>query len=77
MRADRVEVSRDEAGKRWVIRIEVGAEVIRRHSNESKGATTGDLQKVAAGIAAEEGYQVEPSDVVVLNKEELTRSAGQ
>jgi hypothetical protein len=64
MKADRVEVSRDELGKQWLIRIKVGEEVIRRHSHESKDATQDTLRKAAVRVAAEEGYQIEPSDVV-------------
>jgi flagellar motor protein MotB len=65
MKPDRVEVSRDESGKRWVIRIQVGAEVIRRHSDEPKDAAADALRDVAARVAADEGYQVEPSEVLL------------
>lgn len=65
MKADRVEISRDEQGKRWLIRIQVGAEVIRRHSDESKSADDDSLRRAAAKVAADEGYTVAPSDIVV------------
>ncbi len=64
MNADRVEVSRDEAGNRWLIRIQVGEEVIRRHSREPKDANQDTLRSAAVTIAADEGYTVEPSSVV-------------
>jgi hypothetical protein len=64
MKADRVEVSRDESGKQWLIRIQVGEEVIRRHSRESKDATEDVLRGIAVSVAADEGYQIDPSQVV-------------
>ena len=64
MKADRVEVSRDQSGKQWLIRIKVGEEIIRRHSHESKDASQDTLRQVAVSVAADEGYQVEPTDVV-------------
>lgn len=64
MKADRVEISRDESGKQWLIRIQVGEEVIRRHAREAKDATQDALRDVAIRIANEEGYQIDRSDVV-------------
>jgi hypothetical protein len=65
MKADRVEVSRDQSKKQWLIRIHVGAEVIRRHSDESKDAAEGTLRSMAVRVASEEGYSIEPSEVVL------------
>jgi hypothetical protein len=65
MNADRVEVSRDEQGKRWLIRIQVGEEVIRRHSSELKDADEAALRQLGVKTAADEGYTVNPSDVIV------------
>ena len=65
MNADRVEVSRDEQGKRWLIRIQVGEEVIRRHSSELKDGDEAAVRQLAAKTAADEGYTVNPSDVIV------------
>jgi hypothetical protein len=64
MKADRVEVSRDDSGKQWLIRIQVGEEVIRRHAPEPKDATQDALRNVAVRIANEEGYEFDPSAVV-------------
>ena len=65
MKADRVEVSRDEQSKRWLIRIQVGGEVIRRHCDEEKDADETTLRHAAVKIAADEGYSVDASDVVI------------
>ena len=64
MKADRVEVSRDESGDRWVVRIQVGAEVIRRHTKDPKDANQDTLRNAAITIAADEGYTVDPTSVV-------------
>lgn len=64
MEADRVEVSRDEQGKRWLIRIKVGEEVIRRHCDEPKDADQITLRNAAVKTAADEGYTVDPANVV-------------
>lgn len=64
MNADRVEVSRDEKGKEWLIRIQVGEEVVRRHCDEPKDADEATLRRAAVKIAADEGYAVDASSVV-------------
>ncbi len=48
MKADRVELSWEEQGKRWLIRIHVGEEVIRRHCNEVRDADEATLRRAAA-----------------------------
>jgi hypothetical protein len=65
MKADRVEISRDEQGNRWVVRIKVGEEVIRRSCKEAKTADEATLRDAAVKTAADEGYTVAPSEVVV------------
>jgi hypothetical protein len=64
MKADRVEVSRDEQGNRWLIRIQVGEEVIRRHCHESRDADQDTLRSAAVKTARDEGYTVDPLNVV-------------
>ena len=65
MKADRVEVARDEKNDSWVIRIQIGKEVIRRHSHVPKNADESTLRSAAVQAAANEGYTVDLSDVVV------------
>lgn len=60
-----MEVSRDEQKNKWLIRIQVGEEVIRRHSDEDKNAGENALREAAVRTAQEEGYTVDPGDVVV------------
>jgi len=64
MKADRVEISRDETGKQWLIRIQVGEEVIRRHSAEPKDAGEAVLRAAAIKTASDEGYTIDPANVV-------------
>jgi hypothetical protein len=65
MRADRVEVSWDQAKSKWLVRIEVGEEVIRRYSNEARDADELRLRAAAEKTATEEGYKVESANVVI------------
>jgi hypothetical protein len=65
MKADRVEVSRDEQKGKWLIRIKVGEEVIRRYSDLAKNADESSLRGAAEKVAGDEGYTVEPTDIVI------------
>lgn len=64
MKADQVEISRDEQANRWLIRIEIGGEVIRRHSHEPKEADHETLRSVAAKTVEDEGYTIDPLNIV-------------
>ena len=65
MNADRVEVSWDAEKNSWLIRVEVGAEVIRRHCKEPKSADDKTLQTAAERTAADEGYLVSSANISV------------
>jgi hypothetical protein len=65
MKADRVEVSRDEQKKKWLIRIKVGEEVIRRYCDQPKDVDESSLRRAAMQTVADEGYTVDPSNVVL------------
>lgn len=65
MKADRIEVSRDEEKKKWLIRIKVGEEVIRRHCDEGKDADDATLRQAASRMATDEGYTVDAADIVI------------
>jgi len=65
MKADRIEVSRDEQKNKWLIRIKVGEEVIRRHCDEAKDVDEATLRQAAARTASDEGYTVDPADIVI------------
>ena len=65
MKADRVEVSRDTQKNKWLIRIKVGEEVIRRYSDLANNVDESTLRNAAAKLANDEGYAVEPADIIV------------
>jgi len=57
MRPDHVEVSWDAAKSKWLIRIETGEEVIRRHCDAPKNADDKTLRSAAQKIVEDEGYE--------------------
>ena len=59
MQADRVEVSWDGGKSSWVVRIESGGEVIRRHCKLPKDADEEALKKAAQQTVLDEGYEPE------------------
>jgi hypothetical protein len=63
MRADHVEVSWDAAKSKWLIRIESGEEVIRRHCDAPKNADDQALRSAAQKTVRDEGYEADPSEI--------------
>ena len=60
MRADQVEASWDPGKKKWLLRICVGEEVIRRHCDAPKDAQEDVLKSIARQTLQDEGYEAEP-----------------
>src|SRR5260370_7486040 len=67
MRADAVEVSWDEDESNWVVRIEAGENVIRRHCKLPKNANGDSLLLAAQQTLADEGYNPDGTPVSVIN----------
>jgi hypothetical protein len=65
LRADRIEVSRDKQQHNWLLRIWIGDEVIRRHCNDPENADAEVLRASAIKTANDEGYEIDPSNVVL------------
>lgn len=65
MRADHLEVSWDAAKSKWLVRIESGEEVIRRHCDGAKNADDQTLRSVAQTMAQDEGYEVDLTAVSI------------
>jgi len=65
MRADRVEVSWDGSKSKWLVRIESGGEVIRRHYSLPKDADEQALKKAAQQTVLDEGYEPEVKEMSV------------
>lgn len=65
MRPDKVEVSWDATKSSWLIRIEVGEEVVRRHANLPKAEADDALRSAALKAVTDEGYQPDPAVVTI------------
>lgn len=65
MRADRVEVSWDTTKSKWLVRIIVGEEVVRRHLDASKNAEDAALRSAAVTALVDEGYESDASIVTI------------
>jgi hypothetical protein len=65
MRADRVEVSWDAGKSKWLVRIESGEEVIRRHCNAPKNADEQTLRSAAQNTVRDEGYEPDVQEVSI------------
>jgi hypothetical protein len=65
MRADRVEVSWDAGKSQWLVRIQNGEEVIRRHFKAPKDADEQTLTSVAAKMAQDDGYELNLEGVTI------------
>jgi len=64
MRADRVELSWDAAKSQWLLRIEAGEEVIRRHCALPKSADEKTLRSAVETTVRDEGYELDPANLV-------------
>jgi hypothetical protein len=66
LKADKAEVSWDADKKSWLVRIQIGEEVIRRMcKNAAQDLDDGALQALAVQTAADEGYQIGNESVTV------------
>ncbi|HEX7287573.1 MAG TPA: hypothetical protein VF532_15400 [Candidatus Angelobacter sp.] len=65
MRADRVEVSWDQGKSSWLVRIEVGEEVIRRHCKLPQNTDEQALRQAAVETLKDEGYELDGAAVNV------------
>jgi hypothetical protein len=65
MRADRVELSWDAAKSQWLLRIEAGEEVIRRHCAVPKDADEQVLRSAARKTVEDEGYEAELTHLTI------------
>ena len=64
MRADRVEFLWDENKSSWLIRIQTGEEVIRRHCALPKSADEATLRTAVDKAVVDEGYEIDPVNVI-------------
>jgi len=65
VRADSVEVSWDQAKSKWLVRIVVGEEAIRRHCSAPKNADDQALRAAALETARDEGYEADAAQITI------------
>jgi hypothetical protein len=65
MRADRVELTWDANKSKWLIRIETGEEVIRRHCELPKDADEQTLRSAAQKTVQDEGYELDQTPISI------------
>jgi hypothetical protein len=65
MRADRAEVSWDSEKSKWLVRISVGEEVIRRYCDLPQNAGQEDLRIAAEKTLHDEGYELDTAAITV------------
>jgi len=65
MRADHADVSWDAQKSKWLVRISVGEEVIRRHCDLPQNADQKDLRIAAEKTLHEEGYELDAAAITV------------
>jgi hypothetical protein len=65
MRADRVEVSWDADKKKWVLRIQVGGEVIRRSCDVPKDARESIIRSAVQEAIRDEGYEADVMELAI------------
>ena len=66
MQADRVEVSWDSPRSKWLVRIQIGEEVIRRFCDLPKNADDRSIVEAAQRTLKDEGY--EPQNAVNIQR---------
>ncbi|HSM86484.1 MAG TPA: hypothetical protein VLT16_10050 [Candidatus Limnocylindrales bacterium] len=65
MRADRVDVSWDQQKSKWLVRIQAGEEVIRRHCDLARNADEQALRQAALKTLQDEGYEPDTTAVKI------------
>jgi hypothetical protein len=65
MRADNVEISWDPAKAKWMVRIQAGEEVIRRHCDLTKNADEQALRSAAEQALKDEGYELDSAAIAI------------
>lgn len=63
--ADRVDISWDAAKSKWLVRIQAGEEVIRRHPDLPQNADEHTLRDAALSFVHEEGYEALPTQITI------------
>ena len=65
MRADHADVSWDSEKSKWVIRISIGEEVIRRYCSLPQTASETELRSAAQSTLRDEGYELDGEAIAI------------
>jgi len=65
VRSDHVEVSWNAAKSKWLIRIQNGEEVIRRHCDAPKNADDQTLRIAVQKMVKDEGYELDLENIEI------------
>jgi hypothetical protein len=65
--ADKAEVTWGDRDRKkgWTVRIQVGAEVIRRHLGNTRDAEEAAIRSLAVAAAKDDGYELDPALVEI------------
>jgi hypothetical protein len=62
---DSAELSWDQDSRKWLLRIRIGEEVIRRKCTASKDAGEAELGAIAEQTARDDGYDLDPARITI------------
>lgn len=65
MRPDSLEVSWDKDKHKWLVRIQTGEEVTRRHCDAPQNADDAALRSVVKTVVEDEGYEPDLAHMTV------------
>jgi hypothetical protein len=65
MRADGAEISWDAEKSKWLVRISLGDEVMRRYCALSKDATEAQLRSAAEQTVRDDGYELDAAGITI------------
>ena len=66
MRADNVELSWEADKKKWLVRIKIGEDVIRRQCSAPRDAADQELRSAAEQTVRDEGYEADPAQISIV-----------
>ena len=69
MRADRTEVSWDSGKSKWMVRISVGEEVIRRYCDLPQSAGENELRVAAQKTLQDEGFDTDGAAITIQSRQ--------
>jgi len=66
MQVDSAELSWDHDSRKWLLRIKIGEEVIRRKCSATREAGDAELTAIAVQSARDDGYELDPAKIAIV-----------